>query len=313
MNDTILGGDAGAATHFRPCLEILVFCTAPRAALAPQFIEFHRAFCDHHGQALGWYKTNVMKTAKRLAGPANDQMAQMLGDRKALASYLLGVEQHSGASAADYAMPSFQFFSEEDLSDPDDRVARHMLRICLPLDETKAPDRTVERVLGLLALIDFDSGYGGFSYYWNTGDGEAERELERVNRGWLTRYPGLAYGKPLGLFSFADLGILGVSWLSFLGKSRVAELGGIDALASALPTPIDVQAIANDRGVLIRTGTQPELGDVNRGQTLPAYHAVGKVLAPLRVPDDWIDNLLVTGMTPEESQAWYARFFGDED
>jgi hypothetical protein len=65
--------------------------------------------------------------------------------------------------------------------------------------------------------------------------------------------------------------------------------------------------------VLIRAGTQPELGDVNRGQALPAYHAVGKVLTPLRVPDDVIDNLLVTGMTPEESQAWYARFFGDED
>ena len=194
MNDTILGGDASAATHFRPCLEIMVFCTAARAALAPQFIEFHRAFCDHHGQALGWYKTNVMKTAKRLAGPANDQVAQMLGDRKALSSYLLGVEQHSGACAADYAMPSFQFFSVEDLSDPDDRVARHMLRICLPLDETKAPDRTVEWVLGLLALVDFDSGYGGFSYYWNTGDGEAVRVLERVNRGWLTRSPGLAYG-----------------------------------------------------------------------------------------------------------------------
>jgi len=58
---------------------------------------------------------------------------------------------------------------------------------------------------------------------------------------------------------------------------------------------------------------QPELGDVNRGRDLRAYHLVGKALASLAVPDDWIDNLLVTGMTAEESQEWYARFFIGDD
>jgi len=313
MSESILNPGGAATTRFRPCLEILLFATAARAALAPQFIAFHGEFCKQRGQALSWYKTNVMKTAKRLSGTAADQMQQMLSDKKALNGYLLGVEQHSGSSASEYALPAFQFFSEEDLSDPDDAAQRHFLRVCLPLDETGSPDRTVELVRTLLSLVDFDSGYCGHSYYWNTGDADAERELEQSNRGWLKRYPGLAYGKPLGLFSFADLGILGVSWLTFLSKAKAETLGGFDALASVLPAPIEVQSIDNDRGLLIRTGMQPELGDVNRGRDLRAYHLVGKALASLAVPDDWIDNLLVTGMTAEESQEWYARFFIGDD
>ena len=42
-----------------------------------------------------------------------------------------------------------------------------------------------------------------------------------TNRAWLERYPGLGYGTPLGLFSFVDLGILGVS----RGDTRRQEAG----------------------------------------------------------------------------------------
>lgn len=313
MNDPFLNLDGAVTSRFRPCIEILVFATLAREVLAPQFIAFHDEFCKQRGPTLNWYETNVMKTAKRLSGTPTDQVKQMLSDKKALKGYLLGVEQHLGASASEYALPSFQFFSEQDVTDPDDMAQRHFLRVCLPLDETKNPDGTVELLRTLLSMVDFDSGYCGHSYYWDTGSPEAERELAQSNRGWLARYPGLSYGKPLGLFSLVDFGILGVSWLTFLGKAKTGALGGSDALAARLPAAIETYPIANDRGLLIRAGTQPELGDVNRGRDLPSYHAVGKALASLAVPEEWIDNLLVTGMSAEESQEWYMRFFGDSD
>ena len=65
--------------------------------------------------------------------------------------------------------------------------------------------------------------------------------------------------------------------------------------------------------VVIRAGRKPELGDVDPGRDLQPYRAVGRALAALAVPHDELENLLVTGMSAEQSQRWYLRFFVDRD
>ena len=59
-------------------------------------------------------------------------------------------------------------------------------------------------------------------------------------------------------------------------------------------------------GVVIQAGPRPETGDVNRRQTLPLYHNVGKAVAKLRVNEH-----LPFIPDPKDEQAtekWLARF-----
>jgi hypothetical protein len=276
---------------------------------APGFVAFYNAIVRKYKPPFAWYQTNVMRTFKPLLGSGADQIEQMLTEKKSLKSCLLGVEQHSGPRATHMGLPAFQFFSEEDLSDPSDPIHHSFVRLCWPPSEADRAGDLFGFIVAAAAEVEFDSGYCGYSYYWDTGRWEAEAELTKVHRGWLTRFPGLAPGQPLGPFNFVDDGILGVSWVTLLDQARVEELGGRDAIVNKLGKGIEVNPVARDRGLAIRAGEAPELGDVNRKQTLPLYKKVGLALADMKVPDEKIENLALPGMTAEQVVAWYNRFF----
>jgi hypothetical protein len=294
----------------QPVIELILFSGKPRAELVHGFIDFYTAVAGAQAMEFRWYQTNVMKTCRRLDGrqAGIDQVALMLTDKKSVKSPFVGVEHHSGPKADNFGPPAFQFFSVEDLSDPADPVHQSFVRLCLPPHVAAQSEHLYQSCLAAASHLPFDSGYCGYSYYWETGSSDVERELARVNRGWLLRYPGLAPGEPLALINFADKGLLGVSWITFVGQDYVERLGGIDALAAALPDA-QVTAIEPSRGVAIRAGEKPELGDVNRDQTLPNYGAVGEALAEVRVPDEWVENLALVGMNAEQVVEWFNRFF----
>lgn len=295
----------------RPVLELTVFSTTARAQATEGFLSFYRRFFERDGESLRWYKTNTMKHCRKLPASGIDQFTSILTDRRGASSCLLGIEQHSGTTSDDYAPPSFEFFSEEDLSDPEDPVQRSFLRICWPVEEASRPDEVVEFVKSALVGVPFSSGFCGYSYYWNTGNVTAQRRLAHVNREWLLRFPGLNYGDPITFLGFADLGILGVGWLTVLSPSLVDSVGGEDALRDALPEQAALLPIP-DAGSVIRAGEKPELGDVNRGELLPSYRIIGSILSSLRVPDEWIAELPIEGLEDRENMDWYQRFLGDE-
>jgi len=295
----------------RPVLEFTVFSTAARAEVTDGFLSFYRRFFQRDGEALRWYRTNTMKQCRKLPASGIEQFTSILTDPKAKSSCLLGIEQHSGTSSEDYAPPSFEFFSEEDLSDPEDPVRRSFLRICWPVEEASRPDEVVEFVKSALVGVSLSSGFCGYSYYWNTGNVTAQRRLAHVNREWLLRFPGLNYGDPITFLGFADLGLLGVGWLTLLCPSLVDSLGGEEAVRNALPEQAEVLPIPG-AGIVIRAGEKPELGDVNRGELLPSYRKIGRILSPLRVPDEWIAELPIEGLEDRENLDWYHRFLGDE-
>jgi hypothetical protein len=296
----------------QPAIEIILYSRTPREKVAPGFVAFYNAFFRKYNPPFKWFKTNVMKTFKTLPGSGTDQIKQMLTDKKSLKSSLLGVEQHSGPKATQVGLPAFEFFSEEELSDPSDPIHHSFIRICWPPSEAEYADDLFAFFLAAAAEVEFDSGYCGYSYYWDIGSAEAEAALSKVHHGWLTRFPGLAPGDPLGPFNFVDDGILGVSWVTLLGQARVEELGGREAIAKKLGTGIiEVKSIGHDCGLAIRAGDSPELGDVNRNQKLPLYKNVGQALAEVKVPDETIENLALPGMNAEQVVAWYNRFFED--
>ena len=79
-----------------------------------------------------------------------------------------------------------------------------------------------------------------------------------------------------------DIGtqIRGPSWMTFLGPPVLEELGGVDALRAQLHEPhTTVQEMEGHRAV-VTLGPRPEAGDLEKGQTLPAYRELARVLEP---------------------------------
>jgi hypothetical protein len=298
------------AQMLRPALEFTLFSTAARADTVEGYLAFYRRFFERYGKTLRWYRTNTMKQCRKLPVLGPDPFIQVLTDRKAASSGLLGIEQHSGTTPGDFALPSVEFFSEEDLSDPQDPVQRSFMRVCWPVEEVARSDEIVEFVTSVLVGVPVHSGYCGYSYYWDTGNIPAQRRLVQVNREWLLRYPGLNYGDPVTFLGVADLGIPGVSWLTVLGATLADRTGGPDLLRRTLPEQVKIIP-AGSSGIVIQAGEKPGLGDVNLGNVLPLYKKVGTVLSPLRIPDEWIAELPIEGLQGRENLAWYLRFLGE--
>jgi Type VI immunity for VRR-NUC len=72
-----------------------------------------------------------------------------------------------------------------------------------------------------------------------------------------------------------------VGWLTVLCDAFVKRLGGATAVRT-LKAPVEVMDVP--RGVLLKAGATPTVGDVNRGDELAAYRHVFRMLQPLIEP-----------------------------
>ncbi len=83
------------------------------------------------------------------------------------------------------------------------------------------------------------------------------------------------------------------------------DIPGAEGLRSRLHTPgTTVQEMEGDK-VLITLGAWPEAGDTERGDTLPAYRELARVLESWRFHEP--DRRLL-GQSAEESRRWERRF-----
>ena len=124
-------------------------------------------------------------------------------------------------------------------------------------------------------------------------------ELAVVELGeLLVADPGLA----------AHDGVVVVSWLTFLGKSIAADLGGRDALRHACPPGASLLPL-DAGGCILRASAAPATGDVNFGDRLPAYRAVGKLVAPRRASDEALEDFVIEGLEEDQARDWKRRFF----
>jgi hypothetical protein len=160
-----------------------------------------------------------------------------------------------------------------------------------------------ELVLDLASGLHFATGHAGLSFDSVIGDVFFTPRL----RTEFLRHPGISLhhgSTPDWMGTRVD----GVHWLNFLGPPSLQELGGVSALRHRLHSPeTTVQAI-DGAWALVPLGNSPEAGDLARGDTLPAYRELGRVLEP------WLDKpfeapaFRVEGLTPEEALRWARRF-----
>jgi len=167
--------------------------------------------------------------------------------------------------------------------------------------EQHGPAWVRELAVELATLLPFCSGHAGLAFH---GELNLLGVMPEVQK-YCFRYPGLDIPY-LGSISQA-LGprVRGISWLNFLGQPVLGELGGASALRARLHSPgTSVQELEGERAV-VTLGAWPEAGDTQRGEQLPAYRELARVLEP------WLffeERGFHPDFPPEVKRRWERRF-----
>ncbi|WP_224361387.1 DUF3396 domain-containing protein [Hyalangium versicolor] len=191
----------------------------------------------------------------------------------------------------------------EDQSRPDTRDATCAVTFWLPTEflEANGPSRVRELALQLANPLPFSSGHGGLSF---NGELDVAGVGEEVVP-YCFRYPGIDLPDVHAHSWRIGTRVAGIHWLNFLGRPVLEELGGSASLLARLHSPgTTVQELDGDRA-LVTLSQWPEAGDIERGDNLPAYRELARVLEP------WLFQH-PRGLTPciprEDASRWERRF-----
>jgi hypothetical protein len=166
--------------------------------------------------------------------------------------------------------------------------------------EEHGPGRVRELTIELATLLPVRSGFCGLTFLGDVGMTKIYRQLIP----YWKRYPG--FDVPDSLGHSWDIGkrITGPHWMNILGQPVLGELGGVSGLRERLKSPeTTVQELPGDKAV-ITLGAWPEAGDVEKGEVLPAYRELARVLEP------WLyhKERRIQYQSPEETLRWERRF-----
>lgn len=165
-------------------------------------------------------------------------------------------------------------------------------------------DAFVEAVKGMFESMQCDSGHAGVALV--PGAPADYTEAGRHIAPLLMRCHGLDIG--ITEFEVNRLGdrCRGARWLTMLSDKLVDELGGRGALTAKLDKGVTV--VPSARGVMLRAGQSPEIGDVNRQQTTPLLASVAQAIEGVTL---FNDNALLQffGRNPEMRDRWERRFW----
>lgn len=221
-----------------------------------------------------------------------------LSEPRNLANGEFGITFHSGPSVTELIPPSLRLVFNNGNS--------YMAAVLPPDIVADSPEPVLDFVRTAVGeVFALSAGWGGYAIAFNENMGPLKPELKQQLRAWLKRHPGLGHGGNFAIYERALHGISNVSWLTLLGRELVERKGGREAIQSALTARSpDIVVHPLGDGVCIQAGPLPQIGDVNRGDTLPLYHEVGRYLKDLRSTDPpWgLDGL------PDDTEEWYARF-----
>ena len=166
--------------------------------------------------------------------------------------------------------------------------------------EEHGPGRVRELAIDLATLLPLSSGFCGLSFNW-------ELDLMGMSTKLLPywkRYPGIDIPDSSGYAWDMGKRLRGPHWVNFLGQPVLGELGGAAGLRDRLKNPgTTVQELPGDK-VAITLGPWPEAGDTEKGELLPEYRELAKVLEP------WLYHSEVSMLhqSKEETRRWERRF-----
>ena len=297
---TLMNDDGIVAT---PCVEIVAFAYGRLENGGAGLARFLRAYTDAFGNQQRFYRTGDMKRFRVQDAKATEGPNHWFSDPAILATKILGYRSHSGTKSGQIQSPAIKMSLGGALDPP-----RFVLRMALPIAWGDHPDQVIALAQDALAEFPLSSGFSGYSLLWEDSDSLVDREVLQWSIPLMLRHPGLGFGDALIMSNGARHGIAAVNWLTFLGAKATAALGGLEALERNAPEGVSALALGK-AGVILRAGDAPQIGDVNRQDTMPVYGAVGKLVADVVAPDEALEQIFIKGMSDEDAHDWLRRFF----
>jgi hypothetical protein len=188
------------------------------------------------------------------------------------------------------------------LPDPEHPDLRNLVALWLPTKSCleRGWEAICDFSLKVARLLPYSYGYGSPCLAYG--------DSIRAALGPGRRHPGFDIALGIACRVDIDEKALGAYWLNFLGESLCQKLGGTKELAKKLGPPIIVKEVGDNR-IIVRLGSEPEVGDTNRQIELPLYRQFAKVTeSELHVPKSvyFPDE---NGIADNEAMtAWHRRF-----
>ena len=203
--------------------------------------------------------------------------------------------------------PGFRFevVGTTDIATDESKAETNLVEMRFP---TEFVERDVEAfvsfVVDAAGFIPFDSGY--CSPALNFAAEGMLRTAAAVMVPLGLRHPGYDLNRNRRTRFALGRRSRGARWITFLADSLVNELGGEEALRGRLDPGVEM--ISLHESLVLRAGSYPEVGDVNRNERLPLLRSVAQAIEPVSF---FGDTRLETGVfrgDVDKFQRWERRF-----
>jgi hypothetical protein len=187
--------------------------------------------------------------------------------------------------------------------EPDDEAV-NMLYAAFPVDHaaTVGADRVVEGMRELMDRFPFRHASAGFGFDLMWGREWEQGGMPRIMAA-ARRFLALDVRDRNLEATMVDR-VKSAAWLTYLHKDLFDAAGGAKRAREVLDE--GVVEIPTARGVLLRAGNDPPVGDSNRGAPdLESLRKVNRFIAPIR-ETAWVSTNLFR-ISPPDADAWFSR------
>jgi len=169
-------------------------------------------------------------------------------------------------------------------------------------------DRFVELVAELFDVLSCDSGYAAPALHYGVR-GNYDKAGEFITPLALHHH---GFDVPNNVSTAVSMGekCRGARWLTMLSHKMTDQLGGVNHLESLFAEGVEVKKLS--QGILIRAGSEPEIGDINKRQLTPLLSSVAHAIEDITYFHD--NSLLpIFDHNEEKRDRWERRFWWDKE
>lgn len=282
------------------CADITVYWRGSMLDRAEGILAFYERALKLIGDSVCWYETETMGDVEAIHGKVFDMLPFWLRNPKARRGIQALVLQ-GGETQRDASDRAFVLFYDQEQP-----PAMGVMRLMLPASLLeRSPAAFAKLVAEITGRLDFESGHAGFALNWDSR-GENALQAEEHLRGVAARYLGIDIPEInttlVNMQDYDEPAFKCINWITLLGTALAEQIGPPEELRQALPG--DCEVINMQGRYLIQAGPVPSIGDKRQKERLPAYRAVGHLLAPFRLQVHaplFLDDDAAT-------EAWLSRF-----
>jgi hypothetical protein len=176
-----------------------------------------------------------------------------------------------------------------------------LFQVYFPASAIGDADAIAARVRTLAELLPYESGYASPALLAGPA---FENDAMREARPLAVRYPGYDVSvNRIARFDVHGL-VRNAFWLNFFGPSLLKPLGGSKAFSAALPSSITSQTVG--KGLMVRAGSSPEIGDSGKKLATPILRELGKIIKPVLKIDQ--GELVGVNFADDDTDAWFQKW-----